>query len=497
MEQLGRHPEMLKATARDVPDRQRTLLATLDWSYSLLSRIERAVLRRLSVFAGSFGLESAVVVATADDVRDIDALDAISTLVEMSLVQIEGLDDPRYRLLETMRHFAAEQLAAQGETAAAEERHGAAMMKVATQAEGATWHKSDRDWVTTYTRDYADLEAALRRASARQEIDVAAAAGVVLMRIDFMRDIEFGAVDRLSLLMPLLPAAAPQARSRILDCVCQVGDLPWPQIDRVEMSAQRVEAFKQIGRLAAAHNRLGFWHVNELLAAGRFDDAMNALEAARKMNDPTWPPRTRVIRMAGETLPLLYRFDEAQARQKCRQVAAEYEEHGLTTGATRVRGWLARLLYVTDNLDEAIHLLEQSSVEVKEQPGHYRIVLATLSAAKARKGNLDVARDLALLWIEQSRPIASAFGCEHLAYVLACLGHATAASQILGLSDAYSAFHKRVRMVPEAWSAERAAELAQDSIGQGRMETLRREGASLEWAACLELASDALISQDS
>jgi predicted ATPase len=487
---------VLKATGRDVPERQRTLVATLEWSHGLLSPKERAVLHRLSVFVGTFRLESAIVVAIAGDEDEFDVLDAISTLVDKSLVQTERVDALRYRLLETMQRFASDQLDASGEREAAELRHGTAMQELVAEAEASTWHLSDPDWVAAYLSDYPDLEAALHRACARRDAETAAAAGEVLTRLDFMRDTEFGAYERLSALHPLLPVASPLARARILNCLCRFADVTLPGLDRVEISAQRVEAWKQLGKLPTAHNILAFWHAPELLAAGRFDEAMAALQEARSMGDSSWPARTRVMRLVGETQALFFRFDEAKAREGCRRLIALFEQDGLSIGAIRVRGWLARLVFVTEKEDEALRLLEDSMQELQAQhPAHYRMILATFAAAKARSGDLEAARTLALRWIEEMWPRASTFPSEHVAFVLAKIGEARAASHVLGLGDAYLAQHKRVRMAPEARSADEAAALIEGSLGREAMEVLRNEGAALPRHTCLGFARIALASR--
>jgi hypothetical protein len=170
------------------------------------------------------------------------------------------------------------------------------------------------------------------------------------------------------------------------------------------------------------------------------------------------------------------------------------EENGMTVGAARVRSWLARLVFVTDGVDEAIHLLEDSLRESKvEHPAHYGVVLATLSAAKARKGDLDAARELASRWIDDAWAKSSTFPSDHVAFVLARLGNGRAASHLLGLGDAYYRHHKRVRQVPEARSADNAAELAERILGRPEMQALRSEGAALRREECLGLARAALL----
>ncbi len=96
--------------------RQQTLRASVDWSVDLLGEGERCLLARLSVFTGGFSLDAARGVATGGSVGDDQVLDLLSGLVDRSLVQTD--DDPsvvRYRFLETIREYAAEQLRVRGD----------------------------------------------------------------------------------------------------------------------------------------------------------------------------------------------------------------------------------------------------------------------------------------------------------------------------------------------------------------------------------------------
>ena len=106
LQRLGASLSLLTGGARDLPERQRTLRATIEWSHDLLAHAEQAAFRRLSVFRGSFTLEAAEAVARAD-------LDRVATLVEQSLVKPLGND--RFYLLETLREYARERLDGAGE----------------------------------------------------------------------------------------------------------------------------------------------------------------------------------------------------------------------------------------------------------------------------------------------------------------------------------------------------------------------------------------------
>jgi predicted ATPase len=118
---------LLAGGARDAPQRQRTLQATLAWSHALLGANEQAVLRWLGVCVGGFTLELAQQVAADDPIDAWAVLEALSGLVDKSLVAVDGDDPPRYRLLETTRAFALERLAEAGEAAATAARHAAAL----------------------------------------------------------------------------------------------------------------------------------------------------------------------------------------------------------------------------------------------------------------------------------------------------------------------------------------------------------------------------------
>ncbi len=115
-------PLDLAAGTADLPDRQRTLRATIEWSYSLLGAAERILLARLSVFGGAWTFSACEAVGTVDG--DLDALTTLSSLVAQSLVRTDGSDpeELRFRLLDVVRDYAAEALLERGEVDATASR---------------------------------------------------------------------------------------------------------------------------------------------------------------------------------------------------------------------------------------------------------------------------------------------------------------------------------------------------------------------------------------
>ena len=115
---------LLTGGARTAVRRQQTLRASVDWSHALLTEPERVVFRRLAVFMGGFDLAAAYAVATADHIQRFQVLDLLSLLVDKSLVVAETASGrTRYRLLETVRHYAAEKLGESGEADEVRSRH--------------------------------------------------------------------------------------------------------------------------------------------------------------------------------------------------------------------------------------------------------------------------------------------------------------------------------------------------------------------------------------
>jgi predicted ATPase/class 3 adenylate cyclase len=151
LERLGSVLPILTGGTRDAPERQRTLRATIEWSYDLLDPPVRALFARLAVFAGTFPL------AAAEDVTGAD-LDGLGALVDSSLVKPIG--DDRFLMLETIREYAAEKLAASRDAEEVRCRHAAFFTEL---AEEAYEHRFDveAEWSARLELDHDDLRLAL------------------------------------------------------------------------------------------------------------------------------------------------------------------------------------------------------------------------------------------------------------------------------------------------------------------------------------------------
>jgi predicted ATPase len=154
----------LDAGVTDLPDRQRTLRSTVEWSHSLLHEPERAVLARLSVFAQSWTLEAAEAVAADDE--DVEVFEVLSSLVSHSLVTVDESDPDhlRFRMLGMVQAFAQEQLAARREREATLDRLTHHLLRFAADAGAGLQGPDNRRWGARVDNVLEDLLAATQRA---------------------------------------------------------------------------------------------------------------------------------------------------------------------------------------------------------------------------------------------------------------------------------------------------------------------------------------------
>jgi predicted ATPase/DNA-binding CsgD family transcriptional regulator len=143
------------------PTRHQTLRASVDWSHQLLSRAERALFRRLAVFAGGWSLSAVQEVGAGSPVERRQAARLLAALVDKSLVQAEETaTGTRYRLLEAVRAYAYEQLVVSGELEEVRDRHGIYFADLSGQV-AARLHGRDQDlWAGCLDQDQANLRAA-------------------------------------------------------------------------------------------------------------------------------------------------------------------------------------------------------------------------------------------------------------------------------------------------------------------------------------------------
>jgi predicted ATPase/DNA-binding XRE family transcriptional regulator len=154
---------LLVGGSRTAPPRQQTLRAAVDWSYELLSDPERLLFERLAVFAGGWILEAAEAVCGGDGVQPGEVLDLLGQLVDKSLVLADRTDQGavRYRMLETLRQYAQERLAATSVAQSTASRHAEYYLALTEQAESELTGAEQTMWLERLEQEHDNLRAML------------------------------------------------------------------------------------------------------------------------------------------------------------------------------------------------------------------------------------------------------------------------------------------------------------------------------------------------
>jgi len=158
---LGDRLSLLSGGARDRPERQQTLRGAIDWSYDLLSEDERALFRRLSVFAGGARLDAIESVCPGDELHE-PIIDGLGSLVEKSLLRqvAAGDGEPRFLILGTIREYALERLGDSGRADELHNAHARHFAALADQAASQLLSAGKRRWLDWLEEDHDNLRAA-------------------------------------------------------------------------------------------------------------------------------------------------------------------------------------------------------------------------------------------------------------------------------------------------------------------------------------------------
>jgi predicted ATPase/DNA-binding SARP family transcriptional activator len=287
-ERLGDSLAVLTAGSRVALDRQQTLRATLNWSHELLTPDEQVEFRRLAVFAGSFTLDAAEAVTVGDEVDERAVADVLARLVDKSLVVAdEGAGGYRYRLLESMRQYAAERLREAGEAATFEARHCDVFLALARAADPEYAADGPVGSIGRLEADHDNLRAAIAWAL-RNDPERALRLAVHMWPM-WMDAGHYREGSRL-LGAALDAAPAPtELRAEGLRAMCGLNVRLGYSAELSRLGRERLAIYEELGdRNAVAHARdeVGVYEY----MVGRYDEAerlyRSSLSLARELGDP-------------------------------------------------------------------------------------------------------------------------------------------------------------------------------------------------------------------
>jgi predicted ATPase/predicted Ser/Thr protein kinase len=216
---LASRLQLLTGGARDLPERQQTLRAAMDWSYDLLSPAEQKLFRRLSVFVGGCDLEGVEAVCDTKGDLDLDLLDGMASMVDKSLAQqVEQANgESRFVMLETIREYALEKLEASGEQALTKRAHAAYCLVLAEEAATEQSSPEGAEWLERFALEHNNFRAGLDWLTETGDAQWGLRLGAALFRFWEMREYLAEGRDSLDKLLKLAGAAAPtKARARAL-----------------------------------------------------------------------------------------------------------------------------------------------------------------------------------------------------------------------------------------------------------------------------------------
>lgn len=390
--------QLLTTGSGDLPTRQRTLRATLDWSWDLLGERERTLLGRLSIFAGSWTLEAAEAVCGEEGLTSWAVLDALDALVDMSLVQVDGRgvaeEAERYVLLETVRQYATERLAEWGEQAGVQGRRLGYFLALAEEAAPYfSGGENQKAWLDRLEAEHDNLRAALSWALDEGAGDTGLRLAGAMWRFWLLRAYLGEGCRWLEKLLALVGERPTRGRATALLGVgwlaCRQGARDRP----ATYLAQSLVIFRALGDRygeAEALTRAGAvaWESGEYDAARRQGDA--ALAFARQLGDPT-----------AIALALHHRGDAAYKLGELQDAQDLYSESlairrilGDRAGMSEMLNNLGGLLADTGSHEEAVAMFAES-LALAQQVGDFDTAAyaeMNLGQACGRRGEYDRAR---------------------------------------------------------------------------------------------------------
>ena len=252
--QLG----LLSAGARDLPERQQTLRGAIAWSYELLDEGHRRLLDRLSVFEGGLDLAAAEAVCGPSSDLGIDVVDGLVDLADQSLIRsLETSGDPRFAVLDTIKAYAAEMLAARGETAEMVRRHGAWFLELAERIMPELAGTEQRGLLDRLELEHDNIRAALDRSTAAGDARTAIGLAFAVWRFWQKRGHLSEARRRLDAIAALPSSREdPKLRAHLLEAL---GGVCWWQADIRSMRQAYEEAvtiWRTVGDRAELANAL-------------------------------------------------------------------------------------------------------------------------------------------------------------------------------------------------------------------------------------------------
>lgn len=431
--------------AQFAPDRQQTLRAVMDWSHSLLSPHQQTAFRRLGVFVGGFTLTMIHGVLCAQEADATSRVDLLAELVEHSLVSLDPVHPQRYRLLETARIYALEQLAAAGETGEARDLHARTLRDLFESAYLECWQLSESEFVARHGPELDNLRASLRWSAqhdAQMVIALAGASGRLWRCLSLHQE----GLRWLARAAQLIDARTPATTAaRLWEAMALLyGESA--SVEGREAARCAASLYDQLGErrgryLALAHLAYSYRSLDDAA------EAQIAFDELRRLEDPAWPPSVRLFgaRVEPSCTSDEERVATGRAVNETRLALAIAAGSDYEVNSALVN--LADLALMAGDADEAVKrnraLLARLS---RRHLASRAIALGNLIEALVTHGSLEQAHAVVPEFVDTTTRLEFMFGMfalDALALLAALEGRWGTAAHLLGYSDlAYAASHR-------------------------------------------------------
>ena len=424
------------------PDRQQTLTATIAWSHDLLSEREQVVFRRLAGFAGGWTLAAAETICADTSIEPVEILPLLARLVDQSLVIAEPhREEPRYRMLDTIRDFAVAKLEGSGEAHAVRSRHRAWFLAKA-EAEG----RNHQAGMLAIAADHDNMRAALLwRADDAGDAELRLRMVTALWRFWQLHGHLVEGRRWLETVLADSADAAPDLRARALNGLGTIayyqGDLDAAQRHYREALAGLQHSGDQRGVMSLLNNLAlaAYFRGNRTDAFGWWEEALNL---ARRLDDR----RGIAEALGGVSLKALDAGDRDQSRQMLAESHALLQELGDArwVGTTMVNN--AVLAYFQGDFHAALRFTADAATLGRRQ-ANTRIVAVALryfGMSHCRLGAFEPAREPLYEALELFRAIGDELGVSVTLEAIAALAVGTG-RQITAVRLLAAAAHLRTQ----------------------------------------------------
>ncbi len=366
---LGERLSLLSRGARDLPERQRSLRATLDWSIQLLEADALRVLRALGAFSGGASLDAVEAVAAGRDVPS-----ALEDLLDAALVarSTGANEEPRFGMLETVREYAAELLAGSEEEPEVRDRHLDWFLAL-VEGEGLYWQRNtDREWLDRIELEHDNYRAALDHAIATGDAQRELRLANALRYFWRVRGYVVEGRRRLEAAVERSDSVEPKLRARTLG---EAGIMAFTGGDYErcrELWLQALPLIEEVGEpreIARAHFELGAW----AHAQGELPEASRRYETAREALSEVDDAIGQATVLGNLAVVYQATGEPARAREASEAALALYERSGDLDGLAVTTLNMAYVELGNDDLPAAGHRLGEA-LAWAERLGHREVL---------------------------------------------------------------------------------------------------------------------------